>query len=355
MQRAMMRVGDFEVNLDRLLGSGGFGSVFHAKEIIDGVPQEVAAKRVTCNDESTRALVRKEVALMELCGTHENIIQMRGFLEVNNLAWIFLELATGGELFDRLIDSGSLSERAARPYAKGLASALAHCHDKGVVHRDVKLENAMLCAHDAHALKLLDFGLAVQVPLSERGGFEEEKFFDGVGSRSYKAPEMWSASAGYLAPPVDAWALGVTLFSLTSGFFPFDKAAQDDWRFVNFAQQVSSGVSACDALFGTYKRPCPYSPELKELLDSLLSLDPHNRPSMRAVQAHSWLAPADAPSAAADSAEFAPFDDSAELHASEEVLYRCIEPENAKTAKSESAADLPPEAMRVQRQCAERE
>ena len=78
-----------------------------------------------------------------------------------------MEMASGGELFDRLIESGSLSEKAAWPYVRGLVEALAHCHSKGVVHRDVKLENVMLCAEDPRAVRLIDFGLALQLDIAE--------------------------------------------------------------------------------------------------------------------------------------------------------------------------------------------
>ena len=82
--------------------------------------------------------------------------------------------------------------------------------------RDIKLENVMLCAEDPHAVKLVDFGLAMPMPKKADGSFDAKvHFHDRVGSKSYRAPEILTAN-GYEGPPVDVWALGITVFSLVS-------------------------------------------------------------------------------------------------------------------------------------------
>ena len=176
----IVRVAHFDVNLSRVLGVGGFGKVYRAKDISEDPPMECAAKQVTCMPE---AELKKEVELMRQVGDHPSIISFRHFEqvaadhetpEVRNSSWIFMEMATGGELFDRLIDSGNLTERAPRPphapprapslpgapdrppdqrvpsqtdgdaprhpgavapYFKGIVEGLLHCHARGVVHR----------------------------------------------------------------------------------------------------------------------------------------------------------------------------------------------------------------------------
>merc|ERR1719261_793517 len=128
-------------------------------------PIAVAAKNLTLSSESDRETVQKEVDMLKLVAGHPSVITCHGFEEVAGppkTAWVFMELASGGELFDRLIDSGNLTERATWPYARALVDGVLYCHSKGVVHRDVKLENIMLCVEDPHAIKLIDFGLAVQ-------------------------------------------------------------------------------------------------------------------------------------------------------------------------------------------------
>ena len=203
-----------------------------------------------------------------------------------------MEMATGGELFDRLIDSGNLTERAVAPYFKGMAEGLLHCHALGVVHRDIKLENVALCADDPHAVKLVDFGLAVCLPAKGAGGgFDEAILYDKVGSRSYRAPELApEIRDGYRAMAVDVWALGITVFSLVAGFFPLDEARSSDWRFQRLLKDLRSGVGPCESIFGMYRRQCPLSAELRELLDAMLAIDPARRLTMQQVAEHRWFA-----------------------------------------------------------------
>ena len=85
--------------------------------------------------------------MLEKVGAHPSIIGLHRYVELSSsVSWMFVDLVGGGELFDRLIDSGNLSEGATRPIARNIACALAHCISKGVVHRDVKLENVRVKA-----------------------------------------------------------------------------------------------------------------------------------------------------------------------------------------------------------------
>lgn len=276
--------GRFEVNMDRILGTGGFGQVFRARDIVIVPPLEVAAKR------GSPESLRNEALMLEKVGYHPAIIGLHGYVELSaSVSWMFVDLIGGGELFDRLIDSGTLSENATRPIALKIASALAHCIGKGVVHRDVKLENVMLYVEDPTALKLIDFGLACSLPLGQDGTIAPTLLYDSVGSRSWKAPELYFASAGYHAPPVDAWAYGVLVFTLLSGFFPFDEARTSDWRFSRFAQDQARGVGACDSLFNMHDRRCHFSRKCRDFVDSLLAIDPAKRSNIPQAHAHDWL------------------------------------------------------------------
>ena len=83
-----------------------------------------------------------------------------------------------------------------------------------------------------------------------------------AGTPSYRAPEVTS-TAGYFAPAVDVWSLGILSFSLVAGFFPLQLASSKDWRFVRLAQEQAKSISSCDSIFGMYNRPCPFSPHRK--------------------------------------------------------------------------------------------
>jgi len=204
--------------------------------------------------------------------------------------WVFLEMATGGELFDRLIDSGSLSERAAWPYTKAIAEALRHCYSKGIVHRDLKLENVMLSAEDPHAIRLIDFGLAARLNMQD-GKVVDTTLKDNAGTQAYRAPEVANKN-GYSALKVDVWALGIILFSLVSGFFPMQEAKTEDWRYERLAKDQAKGVGASESIFKTYKRTCPFSADLKALVDAMLTIDPAKRISVEEICESAWLAKA---------------------------------------------------------------
>ena len=315
----IVRVAHFDVNLSKFIGEGGFGKVFFAKDISEDPPGEIAAKQVPFGAQS-EADLRREVELMRMVSGHRSIIGFHHFErvadhaapevrfrpnlsltparklttgptphQVRSSSWIFMELATGGDLFDKLA-GGVLTERAVAPYFKGMVEGLLHCHARGVVHRDIKLENVALCADDPHAVKLVDFGLAVCLPpkAAGGGGFEETILYDKVGSKSYRAPEIL-ANDGYRAMAVDVWALGITVFSLVSGFFPLDEAKPSDWRFQRLLKDMRSGVGPCESIFGMYRRQCPLSVEMRELLDAMLAIDPARRLTMQQVAEHRWF------------------------------------------------------------------
>ena len=108
---------------------------------------------------------------------------------------------------------------ASWPYVSALASAVRHCHSRGIVHRDLKLENVMLCSDNPRAIRLIDFGLAIQLRMAD-GDMVDETFFDTAGTQAYRAPEINSNGTGYSPLKVDVWAMGVIIFSLVAGFFP---------------------------------------------------------------------------------------------------------------------------------------
>ena len=165
----IVRVAHFDVNLSKFLGEGGFGKVFFAKDISEDPPGGVAAKKVPFGA-APEADLRREVEIMRMVSGHRSVIGFHHFEQVadhetpevrfrlehplpytlsltptlttgptphqvRSSSWIFMELATGGDLFDRLLDSGNLTERAVAPYFKGMTDGLLHCHQRGVVHR----------------------------------------------------------------------------------------------------------------------------------------------------------------------------------------------------------------------------
>lgn len=341
------RVEHFEVQLNRVIGKGGFGAVYRAKDHSEEPPVECAAKLLKLRSKKDITAAEHEVEVLRLVVGHASVIELRGYFQLDGSsagkldAWLFMEIATGGELFDRLVDSGNLTERATRPYAKALVQGVQHCHSKGVVHRDIKLENIMLCAEDPSALKLIDFGLAF---IADEGQLHEQRLHEQVGTKSYRAPEICEAKqSGYLGPPVDVWCIGIVIFSLASGFFPLDEAKPTDWRFKRLQQDQAAGLSACVSIYSMYKRACPFTAPLREMLDAMLMIDPQRRISLTEVAAHAWFEPPAAQPAAYEEDDYAA-----------PVVFR-----SAGCFDDEDEEELPPfeppsEAMPIVRQPAER-
>jgi len=228
----------------KVMGTGGFAEVRVAQCVATGCA--VAAKIIQLRpvgktDERT---VLREVRIMQqACSLpHANILRV---LDVHiaidtdaditrnsplgpaGTAYILLELCEGGELFDRLTEFGQIPETVAVGYMRGLLKAVQHLHARGVIHRDIKLENALV-AEDG-TVKLADFGLAAELAVDATGAplNVNAMLRDIVGSQSYVAPEVLVRKLkGYAGPPVDAWSCGVCLFTVTAQLLKYQTTAQ---------------------------------------------------------------------------------------------------------------------------------
>ena len=145
----------------------------------------------------------------------ENIVSLKGAYEDARAVYLVMEVCSGGELFNRIVELGHYSERSAAALFRTMLGVLHHCHTLGVVHRDLKPENFLLSTSgEKGILKATDFGLSMFVA---PGAVLDEM----VGSPYYVAPEVlkrkygiecdvWSAGAAAsarLAPPFCARAL----------------------------------------------------------------------------------------------------------------------------------------------------
>lgn len=280
----MLLVDRFEVDERQVLGTGGFGQVYASRDTQTG--ESVAAK-VIDTKRMRREKVLKEIQLMERVADHAGVIGLRGAQEIADRfqIFIFMELATGGELFGRVVENGKLEEHEAVRYFSEVASAVGHLHEQGVVHRDLKLENVLLTANDT--TKLCDFGLAHAYEVSPSGNVVREPLKEICGSKSYAAPEVL-AGLGYSGEAADVWSLGICLFAMLAGFFPLDEAAGADWRYAKAQKVVDAGGSITQCIFGLYSRPCPLSAEAIELIDAMLCIDPARRGSADSATHTEW-------------------------------------------------------------------
>ncbi|CAI5511619.1 unnamed protein product [Closterium sp. Naga37s-1] len=270
-----------------VLGSGQFGTVRRCTERLTGA--RFACKTITkdrLTSEAEREEVRREVALMQRVGAsgageaqgvaHPGVVQLRGVFEDEQSVHLVMDLCEGGELFDEVVRRGRLSEPDAANVFAQVASAVAHCHARGVLHRDLKPENILL-TRDASAplstapltTKLADFGLAVPLQSGDRA-------MGVAGSPFYMAPEVL---LGEYALEADVWSLGVILYILLCGAPPFWGPTDKDVfvevlkGVVDFSGEEWAGVSE----------------EAKRIVLCLLQRDPKRRPAAVKILSHPWI------------------------------------------------------------------
>eukprot|EP00826_Nyctotherus_ovalis_P058284 TRINITY_DN7999_c0_g1_i10.p1 TRINITY_DN7999_c0_g1~~TRINITY_DN7999_c0_g1_i10.p1 ORF type:complete len:449 (-),score=72.14 TRINITY_DN7999_c0_g1_i10:75-1421(-) len=179
-------------------------------------------------------------------------------------------LCTGGELLDRIIGKKFFSERDAAQMMRQLLSAVAYCHSKRVVHRDLKLENLLLSSHAENAsLKIIDFGMAQTFD-------SDSKMSARIGTPLYIAPEVLSRS---YTEKCDIWSCGVILYMLLSGLPPFISSNE-----VELYQKIQRCIYTMSGA-----RWNGISKEAKDLVQRILVRDPERRYSALEALSHPWI------------------------------------------------------------------
>ena len=237
---------------DRLVGRGGHSDVLGGSR--NG--QRIAVKRISRFNSSD---VPNELYALRTAETHRNIIHFMGYKEDAEFAYIAFELGRIDLL--SLVPENGLGESGAKKMFQGMLSGVRHIHARGIVHRDIKLENWVMVKDTP---KLIDFGLA-HVYSSAKS--TSSVLFDMVGSRSYCCPNViLQRYDGYAC---DVWSLAVCLFVMVAGFFPYDSASARDWRFDNVFRKTAC---APKAIYGLYSWRCPFSDDLCVLLHNVLGV-----------------------------------------------------------------------------------
>jgi serine/threonine protein kinase/Tfp pilus assembly protein PilF len=198
------------------VGVGGMGEVYKA---IDGMlNREVAIKVVTGDEPLAQARLWREAEHASGLN-HPSICTIHQVGEAEGLAYIVMEYVEGQPLAD-VIPAGGLRSDIVVRYASEVAGALAHAHEHGIVHRDLKSSNVMITSDER--VKVLDFGLARRLPQGVSTGLETASTAAGViaGTLSYMAPEVLRGERGDARS--DVWAFGVLLHEMLAGEQPFE-------------------------------------------------------------------------------------------------------------------------------------
>ncbi|KAF2017858.1 Pkinase-domain-containing protein [Aaosphaeria arxii CBS 175.79] len=291
--------------LGQTLGEGEFGKVKMGWKKDSNV--EVAIKlirRETLGSNQNRLQkIYREIQILRGLD-HPNIVRLHEMVETERHIGIILEYASGGELFDYILNHRYLKDGAARRLFAQLISGVGYLHKRGIVHRDLKLENLLLDKN--RNIIITDFGFANTFDANDELGEEIEfnlgnKEFirsmglegtDGnrrgdlmqtsCGSPCYAAPELVVSDSLYTGRKVDVWSCGVILYAMLAGYLPFDDDPDNpEGDNINLLYKY---IVSTPLTFPEY-----VTPHARDLLKRILVPDPRKRADLFEVARHSWL------------------------------------------------------------------
>ncbi|KAK0424731.1 hypothetical protein QR680_008818 [Steinernema hermaphroditum] len=220
------------IHFKKLLGVGGFGSVYRAMV----QKQELAVKVLPVDTTCELKNFRGEWSVLErlMTVTHRNVVQAFGMdrsEENDGFAFLFFEIVPHGELYDYVYDKGGIPFQQAWFYYEQILEGLAFLHSQGIYHRDIKPEN-ILMQSESH-VQIADFGLAHFHSNSE----EVPHFYNQRGTPAYFPPELYRRGS-YKATDGDLWAAAITLVAMCTTVPPWEEANKKDTMYKLFLMKV---------------------------------------------------------------------------------------------------------------------
>jgi len=255
----------------KVLGKGTYAMVKEAQHISTG--QYFAVKVINKKlMEGREHMVRNEINILKKVSQgHKNIVTLVDYFETVNNLYLVTDLATGGELFERICTKVSYDEAEAAHLVRTITEAVAYLHHNGIVHRDLKPENLLFRtpAEDADLL-IADFGLSRII--------DSDKFHlltTTCGTPGYMAPEI-HRKVGH-GKPVDMWAIGVITYFLLCGYPPFDD--ENDFAAIINADYKYEPAEYWECI----------TPSAKDFINRLLTREPNERMTADTALLHPWL------------------------------------------------------------------
>merc|ERR1711981_183639 len=265
------------------LGEGNTSKVYLGKLI--GTEQYAAIKilkeEFLRRDNDSIVSVHNEITILKNL-QHDGIINMHEYGDagqvvkpsgrvIDNLVYIVMEFVQGGLLFDLCQTMGAMGEDAGRFFLHQMLDSVEYMHSRKVVHRDLKLENILV--DDNLNLKLADFGFACYKNIDALNSYR--------GTMTYMAPEI-KEGMQYKGQNVDMFSIGVILFIMVQGIFPFKEARKEEY-FYNLLLQGKTD------LYFQKVNGTDLSEDFKDLILKLFSFDGDSRPQVEQIRNHPWM------------------------------------------------------------------
>ncbi|KAJ9616725.1 hypothetical protein H2200_000444 [Cladophialophora chaetospira] len=304
-RRKDVQFGDYV--LGQTLGEGEFGKVKLGwkKDGSSQVAIKLIRRETVASNPTRLPKIYREISILRDLA-HPNIVRLHEMVETERHIGIILEYASGGELFDYILNHRYLKDPAARRLFAQLVSGVGYLHKKGIVHRDLKLENLLLDQN--RNIIITDFGFAntfdpqddlsdeIEYNLSNkefvrkfkldrldaRGMRRGDLMQTSCGSPCYAAPELVVSDSLYTGKKVDVWSCGVILYAMLAGYLPFDDdPANPEGDNINLLYKY---ITTTPLTFPEY-----VTPHARDLLRRILVPDPRKRADLFEVARHSWL------------------------------------------------------------------
>ncbi|CAB9523547.1 MAP kinase-activated protein kinase 2 (Fragment) [Seminavis robusta] len=262
-----------------ILGKGTRTTV--RKAICRTTNDRFAIKSVRKIHTKEASILKQEASILSQL-RHENIAQCHRVYEDSKSIHLVLDLCKGKEVYEEVAllakQKKTLSESTAAAIVRQVLQAVAYCHDRGIVNRDIKLENLMFqskykkCSQDK--IRMVDFGLATRIS-SGTGQMLTEK----AGSPYYVAPEVLNECYN---EKCDIWSLGVLTYALLCGEAPFVGASTADTL-----DKIRAATSTADIFHQAVWHHV--SNDAKEFIRACLERDLDTRPSAQQLTEHPWI------------------------------------------------------------------
>ncbi|KAG9389828.1 Protein kinase domain [Carpediemonas membranifera] len=256
------KVGNYLIG--KTLGQGTFGKVKLGTHVLTGGKAALKIlEKDRIVDVADMQRITREIHILKLLN-HPNVVRLFEVIDTPKHIYLIVENVSGGELFDYIVARKRVREKEACRFFHQIIAGLDYCHKRCVIHRDLKPENLLL--DENKNIKIIDFGLSNMI---KRGSYLKT----ACGSPCYAAPEM-ILGREYDGTAADLWSTGVLLFALVCGYLPFE-----DQNTKALYDKITHG---------RYKLPSFLSPECKDLIKCMLTVNPAKRITISKIREHPW-------------------------------------------------------------------